>query len=336
MINKLMPLDKAVLNYVKDRDFLLFGGFPMSRYPNVFCKEILRQRKKGNIHLNDLTLIGPSTNVGGDLLVAEGIVDAIFATFSSHERAGISKVVRKSLEHGLPRKVKWEDESNLTINLKLMAGALNIPFIPSSSGLWGDLNKPGLWDQKHAYPKNIVMEDPYGSGKKMALLQALRPDIAVMHVPFADIRGNGIMLGSLYFDYWASKAGKEIILVADQIVDNAMCRQYPNLVTVPGVAVSAVIPWYMGAWPCNSIGHYGEDLTHLSNFIKDSSDEDALKAYMDKYVYSWETHEEYMELIGLENIKKLESNPSKILGDPFREWVFSKEKVEGLLKESKM
>ena len=334
MKNKLMRLDAAVQHFVKDRMSIAAGGFPLARQANIFSKEILRQNKKGNIKVRDLFWIEPGIGFGGSMMVAEGVIDSVISTFSSHERAGLSVIARDSLEKGIPRKIKWEDESNLTLNTRLMAGALNLPFIPCGSGIWGDLKKQGLWDGKLPYPKNVVMEDPFGSGRKIALLQGLFPDLSVVHVPFADLHGNGIILGSMYYDYWLARSGKKIVLIADQIVDTDMCRQFPNLVAIPGVGVDAVIPWYMGAWPCNSPGVYGEDLEHISSFIKNSRGE-LLKAYLDKYVYSWESHDEYMALIGAEKVAALQDNPAKVLAEPYRKWILPQDETEKLLAAAK-
>lgn len=331
MGHKLMRLSDAVQKFVRDRSMILAGGFPMSRQSVVFCKEILRQRRAGQLKVQDLVWVEPGIGFGGDLLVAEGVVDSVISTFSSHERPGLSVIIRDALEKGVPRKIKWEDESNLTLNLRIMAGALNLPFMPSRSGVWGDLRKPGLWDRALPYPKNILFDDPYGSGQKVALVQALTPDLSVIHVPFADPRGNGIILGSLYYDFWSGRAGKNIVLVADHIVDTELCRHYPNLVAIPGVGVSAVVPWYLGAWPCNSPGLYGEDLEHMNYFIKNSRGQ-ALRQYLDKYVYSWETYEDYLALIGQEKIAALENNPSNVLAEPFRQWIYPREKVQEMLQ----
>ncbi len=334
MINKLLPMDLAVQKYVKDRSSLLLGGFPMARCPVSFCKEILRQRRVGNIAVNDLMLITPGIGFGGDLLVAAGIVDSIMSTFSSHERSGLSQVARNALEKGIPRKLKWEDESNLSLNLKVMAGALNLPFMPSNSGIWGDLRKPGLWDGRHVYPKNVPHEDPYGSGKKVALLQAVNPDVSVVHVPFADTHGNGTVLGGLYYDFWTGRCGKNIILIADHIVDIDMSKQFPNMVTVPGAFVAAVVPWYLGAWPTNSVGIYGEDLNHIKDYIKGSKTQELANQYLEKYVYSWKDHEEFMKLVGAEAVKSLEDNPTLKLAAPFRQWIYPAGKVNELLQEA--
>jgi len=331
--NKLIELSTAVKTFVKDRSMIFAGGFPMSRQVNAFTKEILRQRRAGNIKVSDMFWVEPGVGFGGDLLIAEGIVDSVISTFSSHARPGLSMVVRRALEQGIPRKIKWEDESNLTLNLKVMAGALNLPFIPSNSGVWGDLRDSGLWDGALPYRKNVIYEDPYGSGKKVALLQALHPDLSVVHVQFADQRGNGIMLGSLYYDYWVGRAGKNILLVADRIVDSEMCARFPNLVAIPGAGVTAVVPWYLGSWPANSPGMYGEDLEHMSSFVKISRSEKDLAEYIDKYVYSWKTHEDYLDLIGRDKIKSLESNPSTVLAESFTKWIYPEQRVRELLAE---
>ena len=49
---------------------------------------------------------------------------------------------------------------------------------------------------QYPYPKNVVLDDPYGSGHKVALLQAIKADISVVRVPFADMHGNGTILGA--------------------------------------------------------------------------------------------------------------------------------------------
>jgi glutaconate CoA-transferase subunit A len=334
MKNKLIQLSTAVKTFVKDRSMILAGGFPMSRQVNAFIKEILRQRKAGNLKLNDMFWVEPGVGFGGDLLIAEGVVDSVISTFSSHARPGLSMVVRRALEQGIPRKIKWEDESNLTLNLKVMAGALNLPFIPSNSGVWGDLKNQGLWDGAHSYPKNVIHEDPYGSGKKVALLQALRPELSVVHVQFADTRGNGMILGSMYYDYWSGRAGKDIILIADRIIDSEMCARFPNLVAIPGAGVTAVVPWYLGSWPANSPGLYGEDLEHMSSFVKISRSEDSLREYIEKYVYSWKTYDDYLDLIGRDKIKSLECNPSTVLAEAFQQWIYPEEKVRELLAQN--
>lgn len=115
-------------------------------------------------------------------------------------------------------------------------------------------------------------------------------------------------------------------------MDTEICRRFPNLVAIPGAGVSAVVPWRFGAWPTNSPGLYGEDLPHIQQFIK-ASRGDALRQYIDKYVYSWETQEEYLETIGQDNIGRLADDPSRVLSEAFRDWVYPPEKLAPLMPD---
>ena len=102
MKNKLMRLDVAVRKFVKDRMSIAAGGFPLARQANIFSKEILRQNKSGGIRVRDLFWIEPGIGFGGSMMLAEGIIDSVISTFSSHERAGLSVITRDSLEKGIP------------------------------------------------------------------------------------------------------------------------------------------------------------------------------------------------------------------------------------------
>jgi len=79
-------------------------------------------------------MAGGTASFGTALLVGAGIVESMIVQFIGFERAGLNYVIKKSIEEGVPRRVQVEDESNLTFNLRCLAGSLNLPFIPSISG----------------------------------------------------------------------------------------------------------------------------------------------------------------------------------------------------------
>ena len=333
-MNKITTLEDAVKEFVHARSHIAFGGFPLSRKPTVFCKEIIRQNK--GKRMLDLTISGPGIgDTGNGLMVAAGLVDAGITSYVSMEGAGPNPNIRRSLYDGIPRRIKIEDNSNLAMAMKYLAGGLHVPFIPSHSGKCTDLRKHGFGNVDEElglerdedtvalfrYEKMPVIDDPFGSRQKVALLQALTPDLAVIHVPFADRKGNSIILGSLYYDSWLPHAARNIIVVTDHVIDTECCKQYPNLVVVPGVAVDAVVPWYMAAWPHNCPGIYGEDLTHITEYVQVCGTQEGTQKYMEDYVFSWSSHEEYMELIGKDRVKELEDNPSTRLAEPFKKWI---------------
>jgi hypothetical protein len=67
----------------------------------------------------------------------------------------------------------------LSLTQAVMAGALNLPFIPTRSIIGSSLAD----DNKHAVR---IVDDVFGSGEKVALVKSLCPDISIVHGWAAD------------------------------------------------------------------------------------------------------------------------------------------------------
>ncbi len=328
-MSKILSLEEAVRQFVHDRQSIAFAGMPLMRKPVIFAREILRQREKGHVKVNDLMMAGGTISFGSALLVGAGIVESMIGQFIGFERAGLNYVIKKSIEEGIPRRVQLEDESNLTFNLRCLAGSLNLPFIPSISGVWGDLNIRGLgYHGAHEYRKYIQVRDPFGTGRHVALLQGLKPDLTVIEAPLADMDGNTFFLGAVGHDDLLSRAGRQVVVVTDQIVSNDLCRKFPNLVAVPSIGVDAVVPWKMAAWPTGCPGQYDPDITHIKLFNELARD-NRFQAYLDQYVYSYKDEEDYIRMIG-SAAEKLMGTRSGSLLEPFHKYILPERKLEAL------
>ena len=338
---KLMRVEDAVKRYIHTRTSFSSSGFPLCRKPQIFWREILRQ------HINDrmdLQVVSPGMgDETNGYLVAAGLVESCVTVFISQERPGTNPSLRRSIEHGIPRRVRIEDYSNLSMNTGLLAAGLNVPFMPCLSGRWGDFRKPGFGRRfnedgtipVHHYHKDIVMKDPFGSEVDVALIQGIFPDVSVLMAQAADPYGNTIVVGQLAYDQWTPFAArKHIIVVADHIVDTEACKHFPNLTLVPGYAVSAVIPWYGGSWPCNCVGDYAEDIEHMNETLKRSKTLEGAEQCIRDYCLSYKNHAEYMDMIGKDNMKKLEATPTRHLLDPMRQWFLDDAEVEKLTKQA--
>ena len=62
-----------------------------------------------------------------------------------------------------------------------------------------------------------------------------------------------------------------------------------------------------GSHPGEMCYRYWRDGEHLQQFLKDSKDLGKMKAYLDKWVYGCRDHEAYVELVGMERLRQLES-----------------------------
>jgi len=107
-------------------------------------------------------------------------------------------------------------------------------------------------------------------------------------------------------------------------------RQYPNLVRIISEVVDAVVYWPMGCWPAGSVGVYDSDEEHMFHMNDKLKTPEGTEEYVDKFVKSYNTREEYLELIGREKIEKLCNNPTTFLMDPYRKWIKSDAEIREL------
>jgi glutaconate CoA-transferase subunit A len=328
-MNKILTLENAVRKFVRDRQSIAFAGMPLMRKPVVFAREILRQKRAGNLKVADLLMAGGTASFGTALLVGAGIVESMISQFIGFERAGLNYVIKKSIEEGVPRGVQVEDESNLTFNLRCLAGSLNLPFIPSISGVWGDLNLRGLgFPGAHEYRKYIHVRDPFGTGRRVALIQGLKPDLTVIQAPMADEDGNTFLLGAVGHDDLLARAGRQVVVVTDHLASKELCRRYPNLVTVPSIGVDAVVRWSLSGWPTGCPGLYDPDIAHIKLFNA-SAKKDEFEEYLDWFVYSYKDEDDYLHMIGPE-AEPLRRTASSTLINPFRKYLLPEKEVEVL------
>ncbi len=329
-MSKIISLETAVGKFVHDRQSIAFAGMPLMRKPIVFAREILRQRRAKNLKVNDLLMVGGTASFGTALLVGAGLVESMIVQFIGFERAGLNYAIKKSIEEGAPRRVQVEDESNLTFNLRCLAGALNLPFIPSISGVWGDLNIHGLGHHgAHEYRKYIQVRDPFGTGRRVALIQGLKPDLTVIEAPMADEDGNTFFLGAVGHDDLLSRAGRQVVVVTDHIVSRKLSRKFPNLVTIPSIGVDAVVPWKLAAWPTGVPGLYDPDIDHIKMF-NESARSNEFEDYLQSFVYSYKEEADYFEMIG-PSAEKLLRTPSSRLMEPFLRFQIAERQVEAAL-----
>lgn len=324
--NKLITLSDAVRLYTHDGQQIATNGLPVGAEPVSFARELLRQKRK-NLHV-----VSTCASSALNLLCGAGAVSKMEGGFSGLEVFGFSNGIRRAVESG---QAVWEDYSNLAMPLRYLAGALNIPFFPSNVCIGSDIQNRSVFggnaDGKEKIP---LVADPF-SGKKVGALSPLTPELAVIYVPFADAVGNAIILGSEWASVELSRAAKKLIIIADNIVDGACIRQYPNLVRIPAELVSAVVWHPFAAWPNCSPGLYDSDETHIRNLNAALKTEAGTQEYIEKFIVPAETPKALRELIGEEKISGLTATPSAFLADPYRKWILSEEEIEKLLNARK-
>jgi glutaconate CoA-transferase subunit A len=325
--NKLISLSLAVERFTHDGMIYASGaGLPVGSESIVFGREMVRQKRK-NIHY-----IVHSCSQQVNLFCAVGVCDKVEAAFSGLEVYGFANGVRRAVESG---RVIWEDWSNLSMSLRFLGGALGWPFIPTTANIGSDIQHKSAF-QPNIYPcekKIPEITDPF-TGKIYGALPVANPDLASIHVTMSDVSGNAILLGTEWGRFELSRAARKVVLQADYIVDDACIRQYPNLVRIPEVIVDAVIPWQLGAWPQCSVGVYDSDEVHMKEMNRLLASGEGTEKYINDYIYSWQTHGDFIGIIGKDKARSLMNNVTSHLMDPYRQWIKSEDKIVRLLDES--
>ncbi|HKW44718.1 MAG TPA: CoA-transferase, partial [Candidatus Eremiobacteraceae bacterium] len=244
-------MSEAVGEIVTDGSSVALGLGLEALIPFAAGHEIIRQRRR------ELTLIGPISDILFDQLIGAGCVARVRAAWAGNVSAGLGHCYRRAAERGEPRQVEIHDHSNFTMALALLAGSLGAPFLPAKTLLGSDLPKtnPGL----------RVGASPL-SGEPLLLVEAIKPDVAIVHVQRADEFGGCHAWGNLGVMEDAVQAASNVIVVAEDIVSSDVIASDPNRVLAPPHKVTAVVHEPGGAHPSPVQGRFGRDHAFFTEY----------------------------------------------------------------------
>lgn len=295
-MTKLCTLADAVARFVKDGDCVYLAGFT-HLIPFAAGHEIIRQGRK------NLTLARATPDLIYDQMVAAGCASKLIFSYMGNPGVGSLRAVRSALEAG---QVAWEEYSHFGMISRLQAGAAGLPFMP--------MNPTAALDLERANPTIRRVSDPYGGGEVL-VVPALHPDVAVIHVQRADARGNAHLWGIIGEQKEAAFAAKHVILTAEEIVDEEVIRSDPNRTLIPEFIVDAVCHVPFCAHPSYTQGYYDRDNPFYLEWDKLSESPDALRAYLDEWVYGLPDRAAYWEKLGQEVHERLKvpSRPAAVV-----------------------
>ncbi len=189
-----------------------------------------------------------------------------------------------------------ENWSLLTLVQRLMAGALNLPFLPTNS-----LELSGI-EAENIGSSVASVSNPFEK-KEQIVLSALVPDYTLVHGWAADSSGN--VLGRAprtESNFGMLSARKGVIASVDRIVDYDYVRKHHEDLLTPASRTIAVVHMPYGAHPSPCRGYspewgYAEDEQFLLEFRKASRDMADLDAWAKRWVLDID-HERYLSNLG--------------------------------------
>ncbi len=282
MREKITSLVEAA-ELVRDSDVVALQNMATQVAPMAMVRELIRQEKRS---LGLVVLVG---GMAVDWLAAAGVIDRLIGAAVTMEQFGLCQQYRKAVESG---RVKVEELSETLLNARLGAGARNLPFLPTRGAIGTDLIAQN--------PHNLkLIDDPFG-GHQVLACRALVPDVALVHAHRADRYGN---VQSEPTILWPDigimpKAAKHVIVTAEEIVDTEVLRRNPDRTILPGFIVDAVVEVPYGAHPTSFFPNYVYDSHFHRVWAEAARDDKKAAAFLDRYVRTPSTHQEYLDAVG--------------------------------------
>lgn len=297
--DKRMTLQEAVNKFVTDGINIGIGGFVNTRIPVAIIHEIIRKGAK------DLTLSFQSNSICCELLAAAMIaypdhisIKRAELAWWGYEVIGIAPIFRHLISKG---EIQVDDYTNYGMSARFKAGAMGIPFVPTKDHGGSDMELVN---------RGKMIKCPF-SGDNVYLVPACNPDLAIVHVPVADMHGNARIFGALCTCPEIAQASKHCIMTAEQVIPNENIRRYPNLTEIPYMTVDAVVEQPFGSYPGACYGYYWFDMAEILAFrstcdeFRKTGNKDSLKQYFDKYVFGVERFDDYLSTRPYNKFKEL-------------------------------
>ncbi|PYO79038.1 MAG: CoA transferase subunit A [Gemmatimonadetes bacterium] len=267
--SKVLSMREAVSRFVRDGDTVVIEGFT-----HLICfaagHEIIRQGRR------NLTLARLTPDLIYDQLIAAGCARKLVFSWAGNPGVGSLHAFRRAVEGKEASALEIEEYSHFGMVARFSAGAARLPF-------WPLRNYSGT-DLPRANPRIKAVLCPY-TGETLAAVPALNPDVAIVHAQRADAAGNAQMWGLVGVQKEAAFASARVIVVVEELVDEAVIRSDPNRTVIPGMIVSAVVvePW--GAHPSYAQGYYDRDNDFYVAWEAISRDTAKVGRYLDEFVY---------------------------------------------------
>jgi len=276
-VSKLVSMREAIAAHVHDGDTVVIEGFT-----HLICfaagHEIIRQGRR------DLVLCRLTPDLIYEQMIGSGCARKLVFSWAGNPGAGPLYALRRAVEEGIPKPLEIEEYSHFGMVARFAAGAAHLPFAVLRNYQGSDLPA--------ANPSIRSVECPY-TGERLATVPALNPDVAILHVQRADRNGSAQVWGLLGVQKEAAFAAKRVIVVAEEIVPEAVIRADPNRTLLPGFMVHAVVHEPFGAHPSFAQGYYDRDNDFYLAWREISQDRARFDAWIAEWVHGVRDRAEY-------------------------------------------
>jgi glutaconate CoA-transferase, subunit A len=265
---EVMPLPQAVANLVRDGDSVALEGFT-HLIPFAAGQEIIRQRRR------DLTLIRLTPDVIFDQLIGAGCARKLVFSWGGNPGVGSLHRFRDAVQRGWPVPLEIEEHSHAGMANRYAAGASDLPFAVLRGYVGTDL------PQHTDTIKPITC--PF-TGEELTAVEALRPDVGVIHAQRADRDGNVQLWGIIGVQKETVLASERSLVTVEEIVDEL--EPVPGAIVIPTWAITCVSEARGGAKPSYAQGYYQRDNEGYRKWDEISRDPDRFGQWLEEEIYA--------------------------------------------------
>ena len=255
----------AMAAAVPDGATVALGGKTLHRGPMAFVRALAR------VDAADLTLVGLAKSLDVDLLCGLDRVAAVHYGYVGFEWLGLAPAFRAAAEAG---DVDAVEGTCYTVATMLRAASQGVPFLPIAGLEESDL--------LGANPHLATVEDPFG-GREVPAVEALRPDVGVVHALEADEAGNVRVGGADLTEALVARAAETVYVTAERVRPAGAFEDAPERTTIPGFLVDGVAEVPHGAHPLSTPGAHDYDEAHLRKYLERARDGD-VAGYADDFL----------------------------------------------------
>jgi glutaconate CoA-transferase subunit A len=277
----LLSLREAIATYVKDGASLALEGFT-HLIPFAAGHEIIRQQRRG------LHLIRMTPDLVYDQLIGMGCAARLTFSWGGNPGVGSLHRLRDAVERGWPLRLALAEFTHAEMAVAYQAGASGLPC--------GLMRRYAATDLTSVQGASVqALRCPF-TAAGLALVQALTPDVTILHAQQIDADGNVLIRGIVGAGKEAAMAARQLLVTVEEQVETLDAAM--NALILPSWVITAASIVPGGAYPSYAQGYYPRDNAFYLAWDEIARDRAAFTAWMERYVLGVADHAEFLRALG--------------------------------------
>jgi glutaconate CoA-transferase subunit A len=283
MSTRVVPLAEAVATCVQDGASVALEGFT-HLIPFAAGHEIIRQGRR------DLHLIRMTPDLIYDQLIGAGCAARLTFSWGGNPGVGSLHRLRDAVEHQWPRPLALSEFTHAQMAVALEAGASGLPCGLLRGYVATDLERvPGA-----AGIRTVTC--PF-TGAPLSAVQAVNPDVTILHAQQLDARGNVRLVGIVGAAKEAAFAAKRVLVTVEEQVESFAADM--NAIVLPAWVVTAASIVPGGAYPSYAQGYYPRDNAFYRAWDAIARDRATFTAWIERHVLGVRDHAALLRELGV-------------------------------------